>query len=62
MQHSTEEHERAGLAEPSDSFDPRYVFTYHRSEVLLLQGRALEPESEFGGTNDRMFTGALCML
>ena len=44
VQHSREEHGRAGLAEPSDytgSFDPRYTFTYHRSEFLLLQAREL---------------------
>lgn len=32
------------MGEPADytgSFDPRYAFTYHRSELLLLQGRQL---------------------
>lgn len=42
VQHSREEHERAGSAEPADytgSFDPRHAYTYHRSE--LLRGREL---------------------
>lgn len=44
VQYRREEHERAGSAEASDytnSFDPRFAFTYHRRELLLLWEREL---------------------